>query len=257
MSQKHPPEILPKPENYNPLNEVRVILVSPQSSANVGSVCRLVSNFGVGELVVVNPRCDLSIQGEAGKLARDGGENILNHIKVSNSIEQALADVNFSFPLTMHDMEDRPADIVGFSPKHKFSSKQKVALVFGREDNGLTNEECNQCTHRWALPLNPENPSMNLSHAVAVALSCLQNCYDKNSETLKSDEELASHDETNGLINHIETLLKEVDFEKGVPIKYPLQVIQRFCKRSRPRRSEIKVLRGVCRRILNQLRKSD
>lgn len=253
MNQKHPPEILPKLENYRPLKNVRVVLVSPQSSANVGSVCRLVSNFGVGELVVVDPRCDLSIEGEAGKLARGGGEQILKKIKVSNSVEQSLSDVTISFALTMHDMEDRPADMVGFSPNLDLSSDHKIALLFGREDNGLTNEECNLCTYRWAFPLNPANPSLNLSHAVAVTLSGLKGCYNSNADKLKSDDELASHDEVSGLLDHVESLLKGVDFERGVPIKYPLQVIHRLCKRSQLRMSEIKVIRGCCRRIQNKL----
>lgn len=253
---------MPDERLYTPLSRWRVVLVSPQSAENVGAVARLIVNFGYGGgLWVVNPRCDISPAGDAGKLARGPAHGVLEAARVVDSLEEALTKTTVSLATTMHELEDRPCEVLGFdaSPVINRHPIGEAAVVFGREDNGLTNEECSICTYRWAFLLNPEYPSMNLAQAVAAVSASLQSFQGKTKvyEQLVDDSGsiAATFDEVDGLTKHVEEMLEAIDFERGVPLKYPLRLLRRLASRSELSPSDVQVLRGVCRRVINATKK--
>ncbi|MGF1574034.1 MAG: RNA methyltransferase [Sumerlaeia bacterium] len=250
---------MPDERLFTPLTRWRVVLVSPQNSENVGAVARLVMNFAYGGgLWIVNPQCDVRSTGEAGRLSRPPGHQILDSAHIVQTLEQALSGTTLSIATTMHQLEDRPCEIIGFNPT-LISNRHltgDAAIVFGREDNGLTNDECSLCTYRWAFSLNPEFPSMNLAQAVAAVSACIQANANLQEDVIDdTPSEIAKFNELDGLIRHVQEMLEAIDFERGVPIKYPLRLIRRLASRSELTISDVQVLRGVCRRVINATKK--
>lgn len=168
------------------LQDVRVVLTSPKSPGNIGSVARSAENFEVSDLWVADPRCDPR-DGEAHMLAC--GSPLMDTMTVVPTLQEALADTSASigftrrvgntrqvhasltqllqaFPNTLPD----PATTVRGS---SWASERRVALVFGREESGLTANELSLCTHSCSIPTGPVQPSLNLAHAVCVVLSQL------------------------------------------------------------------------------------
>jgi len=231
-----------------------VALVSPQSAENVGAVARVMKNFGCMDLVLVDPRCDVTPGGPAGILACHSLE-VLERGRIVGTLQEALADCHFSAALTMQSSLDRPCDFVGFAPTTLLAGRrsgERRVLVFGREDRGMTNEECSLCSARWSFPTNPAHPSLNLAQSVAVALAgCLQ--VETCAIGTSTAADPAPHSEVEGLVGHLEQVLVAADYERGVPMELPLRVIRRLAHRSAMSSAEVRVLRGVCRRVLNAI----
>lgn len=153
----------------NPLENIRIVLVEPQSSGNIGSVCRAMMNMGITDLAVINPH-NRHDWGEARKLACHA-DTLLDARKTFQTLEEAIADCTVVAGTSArtglyrdHGLLPREAaPIVLDSAAH-----HKTALVFGREDTGLTKEELALCTHIINIPSSEIYRSLNLSHAVMV-----------------------------------------------------------------------------------------
>ncbi|MBX3730249.1 MAG: hypothetical protein KF858_13795 [Candidatus Sumerlaeia bacterium] len=241
------------------LRDWRVVLVSPQTPENVGAVARLVANFGAAGLTVVDPRCAITLDGPAGNLATRHAHAILHDRREAASLAEALADCHGSIALTMQSSADRPAEFCGFVPAALVAAArpgQHWALVLGREDRGLTNEECARCTARWSLPTDPDSPSLNVAQAAAIALAGVAGALaaaDRSPAAEADSEEPATQAEIDGLIGHLDQVLVAADYERGVPMELPLRLLRRAAGRAGLRPSEVRVLRGVCRRVLNAI----
>lgn len=153
------------------LDNFRIVLVSPLYGGNIGSVCRAMMNAGMTDLAIVNPRENTDWE-MAARMARD--TTVLDNRKEFSSIEEAVADCTFVAGTSAR---------TGLYRDHAFSAKEiapmalesadkgnKVALVFGPEDSGLNNDDLKVCTHILQIPSHEMYTSLNLSHAVMVAV---------------------------------------------------------------------------------------
>ena len=199
-------------------SRLRVVLVSPRTSANVGAACRASSNFGVDDLVVVSPRCD-PFDGESAKLSR--GVECFERMRVAADLDEALEGAAAAVGVSRRTGGARRAyegvrELLGagvpgvrFAPRGRRQSKgggggggdsgdesslfspppplppppPPLALVFGREESGLTAAELARCSASLALRTCGRAPSLNLGAAVAVTLALLQE------EAARADEE--------------------------------------------------------------------
>lgn len=152
-----------------PLNNIRIVLVEPKYAGNIGSVCRVMMNMGLTDLAVVAPGSHLDWQ-DARRMAFNA-EKMLETMQAFPTLEEAVADCTVvagtSARTGMYrDHAGLPreiAPVVMDSAAH-----HPAALVFGREDTGLTNEELAVCTHIINIPSSSLYRSLNLSHAVMV-----------------------------------------------------------------------------------------
>ncbi|MBF0376388.1 MAG: RNA methyltransferase [Desulfamplus sp.] len=148
-----------------------VILVEPQGPINVGSVCRVMMNFGFKNLRLVNP-CKNYSSLQARKMALNA-QHLLVDAKVFNTLSEALADCHLAFGTTRRFGKYRK-DF--FTPEPAGETIAKIddgircSLVLGREDNGLTTEELTLCQHFITIPTDDGFPSMNLSHSLGILL---------------------------------------------------------------------------------------
>ncbi len=149
---------------------ISVVLVSPKYQGNIGAVARSMKNAGLENLFLVNSE----IEDEA--IARSmGGRDILLNAKKFNSLEEAIRGFNVvagtSSTVTENLKHFRRIPVTPEEFWDKMSNTDaKIALVFGREDDGLRNEELNLCNYFINIPGNPEYPVYNLSHAAAIIL---------------------------------------------------------------------------------------
>jgi tRNA/rRNA methyltransferase len=150
------------------LARVEVVLVRPESAANVGAAARAVRNTGLQGLVLVAPGDWRTV--ECWRTAW-GAQEVLEHARVVEDLAEAVASAGFVAALSgrrpagapVQDVRDAAADIAGLG------DDETAALVFGPETAGLTDDEVARCGRRVLIPADPAQPSLNLSHAVMVA----------------------------------------------------------------------------------------
>jgi len=155
------------------LGDIAVILVSPKGALNVGSVARLLGNFGIKDFRLVAPRCDLkSVECKQMAMHSFG---LVESAKIFPDLQSAVADLTQVVALSGRSVEDRrpSADIYEVQDKicAKWNSEDRVGLVFGREEIGLKLEELCLCHWQVEIPTSGEHSSINLASAVGISLS--------------------------------------------------------------------------------------
>lgn len=152
--------------------KIGVILVGIQGAENLGYAARAMANFGAGRLCLVNPVADAK-SAEAISRAMHA-QGILRRAEVFGSLEKALSGFDYAVATTARTGIAGKVGRTAVSAREFASrfakSNAKVALVFGREPSGLTNEEIAQCDFIVKIPSSGRYPSLNISHAVAVLL---------------------------------------------------------------------------------------
>ena len=155
----------------------RVVLVRPQGPRNVGSTLRLVANFGPAELVLVAPtRPSLLLHPDFEQMSH-GVEDVAAKIAVVRTLGEALADCTFAFGFTARgrdhralcDWRDARDDLIARAR----ASEERVALVFGSEENGLTGAEVAPLQELVRFPTSDQHTSLNLSMSVGLVLSAI------------------------------------------------------------------------------------
>ena len=154
-------------------SNLKIILVEPNGPLNVGSVARLCSNFEVDELRIVSPKCDI-FSLEAKKMALKG-QKFLKHCKVFDDLQKAIFDCDLVLASCGRIDVNKDSFFVSsediFDWTLSFKKINNLAIVFGREDRGLTNSELLLANKTFNIPTSQNNPSLNLSHAVSIAVS--------------------------------------------------------------------------------------
>ena len=151
------------------LDSVRIVLVQPKTSANVGAVCRAMKTMGLSRLAVVGSPEDL-IEREVRAVAVHA-EDVYENAAFFDTLEAALADSSLSVATTRRTGERRnklhlsPRELPAYIAER---GDPDAAIVFGREENGLTNAEVAACSTMVSIPSSNAFPSLNLSHAVQV-----------------------------------------------------------------------------------------
>ncbi|MBD3362083.1 TrmJ/YjtD family RNA methyltransferase [Candidatus Woesearchaeota archaeon] len=152
---------------------MKIILVKPQKSGNVGAVARVMANFGFKELVLVNPKCKKTSL-EAKKRAKHA-QNILKKAKVVKHLPKlhtliattSQVGTDYNIPRSPISPEQLNKLVNKLS---KTKSLSNIGLVFGPEGEGLSNEEISKCDFVLTIPTNKQYPVLNLSHSIAVVL---------------------------------------------------------------------------------------
>lgn len=221
----------------------RVVLLEPQHSGNIGSVARVMKNFGFKELVLLNP-CDLDTP---ARVMAMHAYDIIENARIEFSLKDALRGSNVIVGMTgdAGKTDNRHMRMPVFTPsrlKEKLEGKSgAVSLLFGRENDGLRNEELELCDFIVNIPTSEEYPSMNLSHAAAVVLYEL-------SDVESGETYLADHFDIELLYEHIEEVLSDIEYKEHKEDKTML-MLKRILGRAELTGREVQTLRGVLRRI--------
>jgi len=147
-----------------------VVLVEPQLGENIGSVARAMANFGLGRLRLVQPR--QAWPNDKARMMAAGADRVLDGAILYDTLEAAIADCNFVLAATAR-AHDQAKPVIGAAEAAALSapriySGETVAILFGRERNGLENHEVALADSIVTLPVNPAFASLNLAQAVAI-----------------------------------------------------------------------------------------
>ena len=146
---------------------ISVILIEPETPGNIGAICRVMANFDLDDLVIINPKCNIH-DSECEKRAMHG-LSILNSAKIAKQDIISTYDVvvgttakignDYNLPRTPMFPDDFAA---------KVNPKQKTAILIGRESQGLSNKEIELCDYIISIPASTKYPTLNISHACTI-----------------------------------------------------------------------------------------
>ena len=248
------------------LSNIRIVLVNTSHPGNIGGVARAMKNMELVNLYLVAPKL---FPHEDAMARSSGAANILDQAIVVSDLSSALAGCqlvmatsarNRHIPWPMMNPSEAAQQAL-----HE-ASQQQVAIVFGREDRGLTNEELHQCHAHIHIPTNPDFSSLNLAAAVQVityelrAQLVVQQNTPEDVNTFwgtQWDIEHATHDELQRLFVHLEQTLVDVDFLDPENPRQLMTRLRRLFLRGRLDKIEVNVLRGFLTAINNSLKKQD
>ncbi len=233
---------------------IRIVLVNPSHPGNIGAVARAMKNMGLSRLYLVAPE---SFPHQQASDRAVGAGDILATAIVTADLGQALADCHFVYATSARsrrldlpecDARECASQIVHSHPQ------QEVALVFGRESSGLTNEELTYSNIHVHIPTAQEFSSLNLAAAVQIC------AYELHMATLiqqpgpvKISRQLAANADIAGFYAHLESTLVSIEFLNPKHPKKLIQRLHRLFNRAQLDDSEVNILRGMLTAINKML----
>jgi tRNA (cytidine32/uridine32-2'-O)-methyltransferase len=229
------------------LANIRIVLVNTFHPGNIGAAARAMKNMGLSNLYLVEPR---EFPSEEANSRAAGAVEMLQQATVVNSLEQAIGECalvigasarNRSFPRPMLDAQSCADKAV-----HE-AKRGPVAIVFGRERTGLTNEELELCQFHAAIPADPNYPVLNVSAALQVISYEIWQAHSAQQQAPESiaDIEYPTQEEMGYFYQHLEQTLREVGFLSPQHEGNSMTRLQRLYNRARPEKSELNMLRGI------------
>ena len=227
-----------------------VILVEPQLPENVGAVARAMANFGLARLRLVRPRA--AFPNEKARAVASGAERVLEQATLHESVEAAIGDLNTVFAATAR-AHDQAKPVVGAEEAariaaEKIAAGESVGLMFGRERNGLENDEVALADRIITLPVNPAFASLNLAQAVVIVGyewfkhlggGALPFAMPRKSDAAPREQLLA-------FFADLERELERVEFFRPPDKRATMQInLRNIFSRMQPTRQDIQTLHGV------------
>lgn len=227
---------------------VRIVLVGTQHPGNIGSAARAMKTMGFGRLVLVAP--EKAPNAESDALAA-GADDVLANAMQVGTLAEALVGCRTVLGCTARS---RRVALPELSPRESAShvvaslAGGDVAVVFGRERTGLTNEELHLCHQAVHIPANPDYSSLNLAAAVQVVTYELRMALleaDASGATAEPRDPPASHEQLEGLYSQLAETLDAIDFHKGRSPYSALRKFRRLFNRAALDEREVRLVRGV------------
>lgn len=227
------------------LENIKIVLVKTSHTGNIGSTARAMKTMGLSQLVLVDPLTPPD--GKASALAAGAGDVLANAQTVS-TLAEAVADCGLvvgtsarSRTLSWPMLEPREC-----GEKLVCEVQQNpVALVFGRENNGLSNDELQQCHFHVCIPANPEYSSLNLAAAVQTLCYEIRMAHLAQVRQPQSPIEYPLAEELEGFYSHLEQALHKTNFIIPQHPGMVMAKLRRLFNRARPEAQELNILRGI------------
>jgi len=232
------------------LENIRIVLVNTSHPGNIGAAARAMKNMGLTKLVLVDPKDFPSYEAYS---RASGADDVLGDAMVVSTLSEALKGCSWVMGTSARErtvewpiME--PRECAAKSVEQ--SKSAEVAIVFGRERTGLTNEELELCHALVCIPANPEYSSLNIAAAVQVL------CYELRIASLgeliepspieKSEADSpATTDQVEGMYNHLSQMLEDIGFFGTNNPEIVMRRLKGLFSRTHITRREVNILRGI------------
>jgi tRNA/rRNA methyltransferase len=239
----------------NSLQHIRIVLVEPAGALNIGSIARVMKNMGLSQLVIVNPQCE--VVGEEATRMSVHAIDLLTAAQIVPDLPTALAGCTRVIATTARE---RSIPTLLETPRQALpwlvESNEPTALIFGREDSGLTNAELNYATRYLRIPVGSEYTSLNLAQAVGVCTYELQMCLGSIDDLdlplasqIPPQLDIAPVEVVEGYYQQLETLLLEIGYLLPHTAAHRMEKIRRLYNRSQLSPNEVALLRGILRQV--------
>ncbi|WP_240549025.1 tRNA (cytosine(32)/uridine(32)-2'-O)-methyltransferase TrmJ [Billgrantia antri] len=232
------------------LDRIRIVLIGTSHPGNIGATARAMHNMGLADLALVAPRCEPLTSESISRAS--GADHIVHAARIVETLEEAVADCTLAVGASARSRTlpwpmITPRALGERLPQELAGPASRVALVFGREDSGLSNAELQRCHAHVHIPTNPDFSSLNLAAAVQVlAYECRLASLDADDNAVGEDDEpLASHEELEHYFAHLERTLIAIGFHDPATPRQLMARLRRFTLRARPERMELNILRGI------------
>lgn len=232
-----------------------IILVEPQLVENIGMTARAMMNTGLAELRLVDPRDPWplhEVMQERMTAASSGADAILNGTKIFETVEAAIADLNYVYATASrtHDMVNRILTPRAAIPDiiRRTADGQKVGVMFGRERTGLVNDHIALANAKITIPLNPEFASLNLAQAVLLIGYEWYQAQDQTppEQLHTGGNRPATHQEYLGFYRRLEQALDESGFFVAAEMRPTMtRSLQNMLQRAAMTEQEIRTWHGV------------
>jgi tRNA/rRNA methyltransferase len=222
-----------------------VVLSHPSHPGNIGAAARALKTMGIEDLALVSPR---HFPDPDATAMAAGAADVLSRAHVFGTLEGALADCALAvgFSARERELSHAPSSLREAAPQLlQASAEGKVALVFGNETSGLSNEELARCQRFVVIPSNPAYGSLNLAAAVQVACYELAVAAQAFAAPAPRERGAASVGDVEGLFTHLESAAVSSGFlDPAEPGRF-MERMRRMFARIRLERQEVKLLRGL------------
>ncbi len=228
---------------------IRVVLIEPTYSGNLGQVARAMRNFGLTRLWLAGGRADPDAD-EARWYAREEGAPVLDQARRVDSLDEAVGECRVVIGTSRRLGRRRgparpPADL--WRALVPWNREHEVALVFGREAHGLSTPELDRCTDLLWVPTDPACPSLNLAHAVAVVGYTLADAARAAlGHRLAEDEPVpATHEEAQAMFDHARRVWLRIGYLHYQNPDAILRHWRKFLSRARLTEHEVRIVRAL------------
>jgi len=249
-------------------SNIRIVLINTSHPGNIGSAARAMKTMGFTSLYLVEPK--LFPHDKATEMA-SYAVDILQQAVVVSTLDEAIADCSFvmgtsarfrTVPWPLMSPREVAAQAIREAQAHK------IAVLFGREQTGLTNEELNRCHYHVHIPANPEYSSLNIAAAVQVLAYELRMAGLELNNQLKQetapilgpesqeywDYRLATAEEMESFYGHLQKALIGIEFLNPEAPRKLMMRLRRLFNRARPDMMEINILRGMLSAVEKKVR---
>ena len=229
------------------LDNISIVLLQPRYSENIGAAARAMLNMGIRQLVIVDPQnFDLS---KALKLATHFASDIVEKSKFYPDLKEALSSFHYVVGTTARLGGQRQVVNTPLTLSRKLipiSEKNRIAILFGPEDKGLSNEDIRYCHALVNIPTT-QFSSLNLAQSVMIL------CYEIFMAGGEANEEftprMATRHELDGMYDQLKDILVRISYINSENPDYWLNHFRRFFARLQLRAKEVNIIRGLCRQV--------
>lgn len=254
------------------LQNIKIVLAEPSHPGNIGAVARSMKTMGLTNLVLINPK--KFPHPEATKRAASA-DSVLEAATVLSDINQAVSDCTLVLGTSVRDREvawptadpkqtaDKVIAHLADVSSAACTTDKKVAILFGRESSGLTNQEMDLCQMQIRIPANDDYSSLNLASAVQIiayelrmqALSTFEQPTDPEQKVTPAQQRqaFANKGQTDGHLEHLQATLAQLDFIKHDQPTMLMRKLTRLYNKAQLTIEEIQILRGILTAIQTQL----
>ncbi|HHA18466.1 MAG: tRNA (cytosine(32)/uridine(32)-2'-O)-methyltransferase TrmJ [Gammaproteobacteria bacterium] len=231
------------------LDNIRFVLVGTTHPGNIGAAARAMKTMGLSNLHLVEPKIYPSAEATA---RASGADDVLAKAVVHDSLDAAIAGCQQVYGMSAR-LRHLPVPVV--NPREavekiqQASDETNIAIVFGREHSGLSNEELDRCLHLINIPANPVYSSLNLAAAVQVLAYELKMSFDPTIEIgrIGEDREAIDSEDLEHLYNHFEQSLTTIGFLDPEKPRNLIRRLRRLFNRADLDRNELQILHGILR----------
>ena len=234
---------------------IRIVLVETSLPRNIGSAARAMKNMGLAELWLVRPQQFPHAEATA---RASGADDVLAQAKVLPSLSEAIADCGFVLATTSRDRDQnfRVLDVRDAAARvREESARGPVALLFGAERTGLTNDELSLAHALVQIPASTRYASLNLAMAVQLVAYEVFRAFGASITTRSPEAPLASAADMQRLYEHLQQVLTEINFrDRTVSGRHLMNRLRRIFQRAELDQNEVNILRGILTAVQSRRR---
>lgn len=247
------------------LDQIRIVLIGTTHSGNIGAAARAMKNMGIQQLTLVSPVADIDSEAE---VRASGATEILDHARIVSTLEEAVADCSMVIGTSARSRHIpwplcNPRQCAA-KARQAIAQENQIALVFGRESSGLSNEELQRCNLHVHIPTDENFSSLNVASAVQVL------CYEMRMASLQEadeeqtlqwgvpwDYEMATHQELERFYEHLQATLVDIGFLDPNTPKQLMTRLRRLYGRAALDKTEVSMMRGMLKETQRQVQNNE